>query len=797
MVVCAAMVFMICLSTAAKLSAAEENDVVRIDTSKVHDLDELTVVVRSKEFFRLRQQPVSSSTFSQSDMRRLSSGDMSEIGLFVPSFSMPNYGTRLTSSMYIRGIGTRINNPAVAMYVDDVPILGKSAFNVYLNDVAMFEVLRGPQATLYGQNSEGGLVRIYTVNPLDVQETTLKLSAGTHGFRNLEFKHSDKIGKSFAYSLSAFYDGKNGFQQNVTLGKRSDKSDEAGARLKLLYENGTGLSLNLISDYQYVRQNGFSYGELDLTTGKTGQPSSNRLGYYRRNMLNTSFGVAYKKQLFDLSSVTSWQHLADYMLMDIDYLPADFMHLKQRQTSNGLTQEVVLKTKGDGWWQSTTGAFFSHSWLKTSAPVYFDDDFKATLAYSIENGMKESMVQSMVNRGMTQAQAAAMVERMGVSVNGVEMSPVTGLFHTPVFNLAFFHQTEIDITKNFRATFGLRYDYNHVKIDYDSSVSMSLDATVSKVNAVNKLSSALSGKTSDAFNQLLPRMTLSYTFNNNVGNVYFTVSKGYRAGGYNIQMFSDILQSELLANSANVQNGDYDIPHGETEYEAIEKTISYKPETTWNHEVGTHINMFGGRVHFDASVYYMQVHNQQLSLMAGNYGFGRRMVNAGRSRSLGIETALCGKAFNNRFSWSASYAYTHATFRNYADSVGSGASKTYVDYRGKHVPYIPLNTAAFMASYMMTFKSCILKSLTLSANLSLQGKAFWDEANTYSQPLYALLGSNVELDFGNVVVAFKATNLTNTRYNTFAFDSSATGLSKHFAQRGAPALGFVEMRLRL
>ena len=56
--------------------------------------------------------------------------------------------------------------------------------------------------------------------------------------------------------------------------------------------------------------------------------------------------------------------------------------------------------------------------------------------------------------------------------------------------------------------------------------------------------------------------------------------------GYNIQMFSDILQTELMANSRKVQQGDYDVPHTSADYANMDVTISYKPETSWNYEVG-------------------------------------------------------------------------------------------------------------------------------------------------------------------------------------------------------------------
>ena len=73
----------------------------------------------------------------------------------VPNFYMPDYGPRLTSAIYIRGIGSRINTPAVGLYVDNVPYLDKSAFDFNTYDIERIDVLRGPQSTLYGRNAMG------------------------------------------------------------------------------------------------------------------------------------------------------------------------------------------------------------------------------------------------------------------------------------------------------------------------------------------------------------------------------------------------------------------------------------------------------------------------------------------------------------------------------------------------------------------------------------------------------------------------------------------------------------------
>ncbi|WP_414483034.1 TonB-dependent receptor plug domain-containing protein, partial [Selenomonas sp.] len=96
---------------------------------------------------------------------------MRELSGFVPSFVMPQYGSRYTSSMYIRGIGSRINSPAVGVYVNDIPILNKSALNFHTYDLNRVDVLHGPQGTLYGMNTEGGLVRLYYRDPFLYQGT--------------------------------------------------------------------------------------------------------------------------------------------------------------------------------------------------------------------------------------------------------------------------------------------------------------------------------------------------------------------------------------------------------------------------------------------------------------------------------------------------------------------------------------------------------------------------------------------------------------------------------------------------
>lgn len=144
------------------------------DSSKVFDIDEVVVVSQPKEAFRLRQQSLSSTSVGGFQIQKLGTRDLRELSSYIPNFVMPNYGSRLSSAMYVRGIGSRVNSPAVGIYLDGIPVMSKSAFNLHHYQTSRIDILRGPQATLYGQNTEGGLVRIYSRNPFEYEGTDLK-----------------------------------------------------------------------------------------------------------------------------------------------------------------------------------------------------------------------------------------------------------------------------------------------------------------------------------------------------------------------------------------------------------------------------------------------------------------------------------------------------------------------------------------------------------------------------------------------------------------------------------------------
>ena len=464
------------------------------DTSRVVDLDEVIVVSQAKESYGLRLQPLSSSVFTQGEMDSYNIHDLSQLSAFVPSFTMPQYGSRLTSSMYVRGIGSRINNPAVSVYYDNIPLMSKSAFNNHFYMLDRVDVLRGPQGTLYGQNSEGGVVRIYSKNPMNYQGTDIRLGIGTGFYRNVEVAHYHRPSEKLAFSVAGFYSGLNGFINNQNFDEKNDKSNEAGGKVRLIFQPNQKLKIDWTADYQYVNQNGFGYGEAELSTlnsqlSSPSDPATTFMNGYKRNMLNTGLNISYDTGKLLFTSTTSYQFLQDDMLMDQDYMTPDYLRLEQRQKMNALTQEFVLRSHDNSIWQHASGLFGSYQWLRTDAPVTFGEATTGPIGDAIATAMKNSMIQAMVSRfigmGMSTEQAQAMA-RQAVDLLGITMSAemaVPESFHTPSFNFAVFHESNLLLGDHLKLTLGLRFNVDQVKIDYDALAYMNMTGGTASATA--------------------------------------------------------------------------------------------------------------------------------------------------------------------------------------------------------------------------------------------------------------------------------------------------------------------------
>ena len=351
------------------------------DTLKQVDLKELEIVSSFKENGLLRQQPSSVSLISQKTMEANHITSLKGVSGLVPNLFIPDYGSRLTSAVYIRGIGSRINTPAIGLYVDDIPYVDKSAFDFGFYEIERMDVLRGPQGTLYGRNTMGGLVRIYTRNPRNYEGTDIHLGANSGNSRlSASITHYHKVCSDFAFSAGGYFEKASGFFRNDFTGKKVDGLASGGGRMRGLYTPTERLTFDININYDYSDEGAYPYFYTGSTTAeenygsKIGKITNNRESSYRRGLLNTGVNICYKTDKWQLNAITGYQNINDRMFMDQDFLSDDIYTLEQKQRINTLTEEITIKNIGESKWKRVTGINLMRQWLHTEAPVTFYED---------------------------------------------------------------------------------------------------------------------------------------------------------------------------------------------------------------------------------------------------------------------------------------------------------------------------------------------------------------------------------------------------------------------------------------
>ena len=732
------------------------------------NLNSVEIVSTPKEIGTMRQQPASVTLIDQKDMERQHITSIKGVTAVAPNFFMPDYGSRLTSAIYIRGIGSRINTPAVGLYVDNIPYVDKSAFDFNFFDIERIDVMRGPQSTLYGRNTMGGLIKVYTKNPMSYQGTDLRLGYATRdNHRNVALTHYHRVSNKLAFSAGGYYEGGNGFFKNDITGHEVDGVQAGGGRMRAIFMPGRKLKFDASVNYDYSDEGAYPYyykesinGDASLDDLK-GKITANHAGRYRRGLLNAGVNTEYKTSSMVLTSVTGYQKLNDRMQIDQDFMRPDYYCMLQKQRSDVLSEELTLKNASPKTWNWIVGGSAFYQWLTTDAPVTFYKD-----------GI-QSLIEDNINSVFTSLkQTYPKMPDMALKVKDERFENASRL-KTPVLSLALFHQSSFALG-NWDITAGLRLDYEKMKLDYHSQSLINYDFTISMPPYMNmaieglKANPLLEGRKDKDYVQLLPKLAVKYTFTKGVDPsfAYASVSRGFRSGGYNIQLISDLVQGQMrgqMMDSINVAS------HGMMEkYVDIEgmkpkgdvNNVVYKPEYSWNYEAGLHLSR--GLINAQLALFYSKIYDQQISRFVDS-GLGRVMINAGESESFGMELSCSVGEY-----LSVAYGYTQAKFNDYDDGTSN--------FTGNYVPFVPQHTLNVRAGYPVEWGRV---RMTLGADYTAAGRIYWTEANNASQDFYGTLGAHVAFDFRHIGINIWGRNLTDKDYDTFYFESLGHGLAQH------------------
>lgn len=687
------------------------------------------------------------STLNMKEIESLGINSAKDVSVSVPNFYQPKYGSRITSSIYIRGFGSRIDQPAMGLVIDNVPIMNKNAFDFDFLDIRRIDVLRGPQGTLYGRNSNGGVMDILTLSPLVWQGTKISVGFDSEPAYYAQISHyGTNADKRLGYSVSANFSHHDGFFTNTYNNKKCDAGNSVSLRSKIDWNSGRWNIENTISG-NVVDEGGYAYRQFDTEQNRLNPVRYNDSCHYSRTSVIDGLVARYSGADVDFASVTSYQFLHDKMLLDNDFTAESYFTLKQEQHEHAVTQEFILKRRDKSKsWQWNAGLFAFVKFLKTDSPVTFKRD-------GIEN-----LILKNANAGI----------RTVFPENGIEIAddsfPIDCKFDIPTVGAAVFHESKWR-HGNWLLTAGLRVDFERASMTYGENcdIRYRFDLTM---NNFHNLHSNFTGKETTTSLVALPKLSAQYSFGNS--SVYATFANGHKAGGFNTQIFSDIMQSVLM----NQMIRDIGMTPKSSREESARDT-KYAPETNYNFEIG-----FRYSDHSFSSattVFWIEGVNQQITVMPEGSGIGRMMSNAGRTRSVGVENSTRYNVGNWLFALDA--GFTDARFRDYQYNDTT-------NYSGKHVPYAPTATCAVSAKYTWNIQRKWADNISFTVQNQAIGKIYWNESNSLSQPLYSLLSANIGYQKERFSIQLFAKNITNTHYNTFYFKS----ISREFYSDGTPIM---------
>lgn len=721
----------------------------------------------------LNRLPLVATVVGEREVERLNITTIKDMSEVAPNFYIPDYGSRMTSSVYIRGIGARIDQPVVGLNVDNVPYLNKDNFDFDLSDVERIELLRGPQSTLYGRNTMGGLINIYTLSPLKVQGLRTVLEYGSRNSLRAGVSYYGRINSGLGMAVSGNYSHTDGFYRNQYNGQKCDGENQGSLRWKTVWHLSPELRVENTASFQILRQGGYPYASYAIgeTTGKifeqdgvapylTGSVNYNDTCFYRRTAIADGLTVEWRPGRVTLSSITSVQYLADNMTLDQDFLPLDFFTLTQRRHEWAVTKDFVAKGTVGSHYSWLAGLFGFHRHTSMWAPVTFKAD-----------GI----------RGLITSNIPLQSEWHGDSF------VLHSDFSNPVDGGAIYHQGSWQQGR-WTFTLGLRLDVEHTALTYNSRCATGVTVNVPMgplgTRPVSRdVSIDDHGHLSKTYVEFLPKIAATYSFGSRgESNVYASISRGYKSGGYNTQMFSDILKDRLYGEIIPAQM--QEMLGMKAESYTVEEVASYRPEQSWNYEAGAHLSLLGGNLTAEGALFFIQCRDQQLTVFPEGSDTGRRMTNAGRTRSYGGELSLRWRTPVDGLSLSASYGYTNACFRSYR----SGNE----DFRGKQIPYAPRNTLFAGADYRIGTGGKVLNNVIFNVNCRGIGRIMWDDQNAVEQPFYALLGASVTFEGSRYSLSLWGENLTCTQYDTFYFVS----IGNSFVQRGKPCSLGATLRMK-
>jgi len=455
-------------------------------STDVFELETITVTSEKREK-DVQTIPSSVTVVGETQIEDFEIKNTLDLASVTPNLYFLDVGDPMLSMVSMRGLFQfyDIGSP-VGIYVDDVSYSG---LDINFYDIERIEVLRGPQGTLYGRNSEAGVINIITKKPSSVWEGDVCMEGGSFNSYGVKGAVSGPIqGDRLGFKAAMRYYESDGYFEN-----QYDNSDDGGSvenldgRLTFTSAPSDKLDLTLTTDFQnYESPKHTNFSQLNSEDLRKAV-NVDYIGETSKDAGGASLRGEYQFEDMKLVSITSIHKENSFYNMDVDFTPNDLINIEKDETDvTSYTQELrLISDRPESSLQWLVGLFLLNE----------------------ENDWGYSMWMNFMNMGY-----------------GVPGETLYSKSNTDRLGTALFGEMTYSFAGGLDLTLGLRYDREQVDFDYRQQPSGSMLEVMGYT--------AYATSNDDTFEAWLPKVSLNFHLSEGI-MPYFIISRGYTSGGFN------------------------------------------------------------------------------------------------------------------------------------------------------------------------------------------------------------------------------------------------------------------------
>lgn len=563
---------------------------------------EEVVVTAQKRAQSIQDVPISITAFSGDYLEETGVQTIEDVARMTPNFTISNGAQTTNNRISIRGIGSVGNNgiePSVGVFIDGVYYPRPGSVTGLLMDIESFEVLRGPQGTLFGRNTPMGALNITTRNPGQETEGLIEAGFGDYDAYEVGAMYNLPISDTIAARVAIKYADRDGYGENIYDGKDFGARDDLVARGKINFDFSEQLSLLVTADYAEINSEGGGaelvnstrnprfeatttalYGDSPVTEDsydwKINQEHDDKVNDEQQGLsLDINYDFDNGLALRSITAYRSWEaNISESTLR----LPTNMVPRFTNYQTDTFSQEFQLMSPGGETIDWLAGLF------------YYQENYDINQAFSAGNSYCIPTILALLSPASGAACLTFPQDRF-----------VESDFNQELESVAAFGQATWNISESWNATLGVRWTEDQKDADFDQRVINPFATVIRSPETVLGMERDDSKTTGFAnINWFVGDDTM----------LFVTASTGYKSGGFN---------SEGAAQ-----------PLGQ------DRRI-FEPEDTTNYELGVKSTLLDGTMTANATVFRTDIEDFQDRAFDG---LSFIVLNAGEIRQQGVEADL-------------------------------------------------------------------------------------------------------------------------------------------------------------